>query len=225
MSEASALPALTRDEMRELDRKAIQELGIPSVVLMELAGLAVAGQAEALATGEGPVLVIAGRGNNGGDGYVAARHLANGGTEARVLVLASEEQIAGDARINLDILLRMGVFVHFLTPPVRWDIYQDDVSRASVVVDALFGTGLRGEVREPARRAIELLNQAGKPVVAVDIPSGLDGDTGVPLGVAVRADVTVTFARAKVGLVVPEAAGYVGRLLVADIGIPPHLKP
>ena len=225
MYDAPSGAAVTRDEARELDRKAIQELGIPSVVLMELAGLAVARETETLIEGEGPVLIVAGRGNNGGDGYVAARHLANRGLETQVLVLAPEEQIAGDARINLDIILRMGVFVRFLTTPVRWDVYREHLERASVVVDALLGTGLQGEVREPARTAIELLNQAAKRVVAVDIPSGLDCDTGQPLGLAVRAEVTVTFARAKVGLLKAEAAPYVGRLVVADIGIPPSLKP
>lgn len=225
MSEAPTNPPLTRDQMRELDRKAIQELGIPSVCLMELAGLAVARETEALIEGEGPVVVVAGRGNNGGDGYVAARHLANRGLETQVLVLAPEEQIAGDARINLDIILRMGLLVRFLTTPVRWDVYRDHLERASVVVDALLGTGLRGEVREPTRQAIEILNDLARPVVAVDIPSGLDCDTGEPLGVAVKATATVTFARAKVGLLGPEAAPYVGRLVVADIGIPPSLKP
>jgi NAD(P)H-hydrate epimerase len=234
VSETPSASPLTREQARELDRKAIQELGIPSVVLMELAGLAVAREAEALAGGAAPVVVVAGPGNNGGDGYVAARHLTNRGTRTDVLVFAPEEQVAGDARVNLDILLHMGVRVHCLprrdptlerSPPVRWDIYQEHLEASSVLVDALLGTGLRGEVREPARQAITLLNEAGKPVVAVDIPSGLDCDTGQPLGVAVRATVTVTFARAKVGLLKPEAAQYLGRLVVADIGIPPELAP
>jgi NAD(P)H-hydrate epimerase len=225
MPEVPAAAALTRDQARELDRKAIQELGIPSTVLMELAGLAVAREAEHLAGGKGPVLVVAGQGNNGGDGYVAARHLANRGIEASVVVFADERQIAGDAKVNLGILLRMAVPLRFLTAPIAWDVYRDQLRPAALVVDALFGTGLRGEVREPGRTAIELLNQARKPVVAVDIPSGLDCDTGQPLGVAVKAEVTVTFARAKVGLLRPEARPYVGRLVVADIGIPPSLSP
>ena len=224
MSEVPASAALTRDQARELDRKAIQELGIPSAVLMELAGLAVAREAEHLARGKGPVLVVAGRGNNGGDGYVAARHLANRGAETSVVVFADERQIAGDARVNLNILARMGVPLRFLTSPIAWDVYRDQLGLAAVVVDALFGTGLQGDVREPGRTAIELLNQTRKPVVAVDIPSGLDCDTGLPLGVAVKAEVTVTFARAKVGLLRAEAAPYVGRLVVADIGIPPSLS-
>lgn len=153
------------------------------------------------------------------------RHLANRGIEASVVVFADERQIAGDAKVNLGILLRMAVPLRFLTAPIAWDVYRDQLRPAALVVDALFGTGLRGEVREPGRTAIELLNQARKPVVAVDIPSGLDCDTGQPLGVAVKAEVTVTFARAKVGLLRPEARPYVGRLVVADIGIPPSLSP
>lgn len=225
MCEPPSSPPLGRSQARELDRKAIEELGIPSVVLMELAGLAVAREAKALSEARGPVLVVAGRGNNGGDGYVAARHLSNRGLEVAVLVLAAKGQIAGDARTNLDILLRMGVFVDFLTVPLRTDVLCRHLEEASAVVDALLGTGLQGRVREPSRTAIELVNQAARPVVAVDIPSGLDCDTGEPLGLAVRAAVTVTFARAKVGLLKAEAQPYVGRLVVADIGIPPALTP
>lgn len=218
-------PPISRSQARELDRKAIEELGIPSVVLMELAGLAVAREAEALSGGRGPALVVAGRGNNGGDGYVAARHLSNRGLRVAVLVLATKEQIAGDARTNLDILLRMGVFVDFLAAPLRTDVLRRHLQEAAVVVDALLGTGLQGTVREPSRTVIDLINEAAKPVVAVDIPSGLDCDTGQPLGSAVRAAVTVTFARPKVGLLKAEARPYVGRLVVADIGIPPGLTP
>ena len=225
MSEAPTGSALTRNEMRELDRKAIEELGIPSVCLMELAGLAVADEADSLCKEGRLVVVVAGRGNNGGDGYVAARHLSNRGVETEVLVLAPEEQIAGDARINLEVILRMGVFVHFLATPVRWDVFRERLQRACVMVDALLGTGLKGDVREPSRQAIEVVNGLGRPVVSVDIPSGLDCDKGEPLGIAVKATTTVTFARAKVGLLKPEAARYVGRLVVADIGIPPDLTP
>ena len=119
----------------------------------------------------------------------------------------------------------MGVFVHFLTTPVRWDVFRKRLQRACVMVDALLGTGLKGDVREPSRQAIEVVNDLDRPVVSVDIPSGLDCDTGEPLGIAVKATTTVTFARAKVGLLKPEAAAYVGRLVVADIGIPPDLTP
>ena len=181
MSETPTDSALTRNEMRELDRKAIEELGIPSVCLMELAGLAVAEEADSLCKEMRLVVVVAGRGNNGGDGYVAARHLSN-----------------------------RGIYV---------------LQEACVMVDALLGSGLKGDVREPSRQAIEVVNRLDRPVVSVDIPSGLDCDTGEPLGIAVKATTTVTFARAKVGLLKPEAARYVGRLVVADIGIPPDLTP
>jgi len=225
VSEPEPPAALTRQQARELDRKVVQELGIPSVVLMELAGLAVAREVDRLCTGAKLVAVVAGPGNNGGDAYVAARHLANRGYQCEVLVLGHEEQIAGDARTNLDVLLKMGVFVHFLAPPIRWDVFRGRLDNACVVVDGLLGTGLRGDVREPARQAIAIINELGRPVVAVDIPSGLDCDTGEPLGVAVRATTTVTFVRPKVGLEKPEARPYVGKLVVDNIGIPAGFTP
>jgi NAD(P)H-hydrate epimerase len=208
--------------MREVDRRAIEEFGIPGVVLMENAGRGAAGVALAMLSRESSpsVLVIAGRGNNGGDGYVVARHLHNAGVEVSVRVLAPFDSITGDARVNLDIIRRMQLDVREMNIPEERETLAREIASASLVVDAMLGTGTKGEVRDPFRTAIELVNASKKPVLAVDIPSGLDGDSGVALGACIVATETVTFARAKTGLVQLSAQRYVGRITVVDIGVP-----
>lgn len=218
----SDVQALTVAEMREADRRAIEDYGIPGVVLMENAGRGAAGVAlQMLLTADArSVLVLAGRGNNGGNGYVIARHLHNAGVEVLVRVLASLDDITGDARINLDVIRRMGLDVREVKLPDHRDALTAELNAAGLVVDAMLGTGTKGDVRDPFRTAIELANAAGRPVLAVDIPSGLDGDTGPGMGGAVVARRTATFAAPKVGLVTPDARPFVGQLTVIDIGIP-----
>jgi hydroxyethylthiazole kinase-like uncharacterized protein yjeF len=218
---------MTRDQVREFDRHAIEDLGIPGIVLMENAGRQAADEAERLlAAGRGRrALVVAGRGNNGGDGFVVARHLLVRGYEPSVLVVAEEDKLTGDALANFRLLVPLGIRVDVCsgdTATVAAAIAEASAA-ADLVVDALLGTGLAGNVREPLRSAIEAINCAGdtgKPVLAIDIPSGLDADSGRPLGEAVRAAATVTFVAAKVGFTAPEALPYTGRLVVADIGVP-----
>jgi ADP-dependent NAD(P)H-hydrate dehydratase / NAD(P)H-hydrate epimerase len=215
---------LTARQMQELDRRAIEEFAVPGVVLMENAGRAVAefGATRFTDRFPGPVLVLCGKGNNGGDGYVIARHLANRGWQVRTLVLAPRAAIAGDAAVNLEILQRSGAAVDCVTAA-------DELHAAlegpvpQLVVDALFGTGLNNEVRGLYRQAIDWMNASGAPVLAVDIPSGVDADNGRILGAAVRADLTVTFACAKLGQVLHPGAGRVGELMVVDIGMPASL--
>ena len=209
---------LSRDQVRAIDRYAIDELGIPGVVLMENAGRAVADAVRELCAGSRApsVAVVAGRGNNGGDGFVAARHLVLGAVPVAVYLVGDPERLAGDARTNFEIVSRMGLSVVRVNGPSDLMPAAD----AGVIVDALFGTGLVGEVREPYAGIIRFLNELGRPVVAVDVPSGLDCDTGKPLGVAVRAAVTVTFVALKKGFADPEAAHYTGRVIVAGIGAP-----
>lgn len=183
--------AVTREEIVEIDRRAISEFGIPAATLMENAGKAVA-DVVLREIRPSVVAVVCGKGNNGGDGLVVARLLRAAGVDVRV------HQAAGDA------------------PPAGF------FDGCDVVVDALFGTGLRREVVGAMRALIEEMN-THPPVVAVDVPSGLDANTGTPLGAAVRAAVTVTMGLAKVGLLQPRAAPFVGRLIVADIGYPAAL--
>jgi len=219
------MKALTVVQMRRLDTIAIEELGIPGVVLMENAGRAVADEAEELLGEDGSVLVLAGGGNNGGDGYVAARHLENRGFDVTVGLLVPRAAISGDAATNLRILERMGIEVRDVGEPERLRSAVSGLAAGDVLVDAMLGTGLSGSLREPFATAIAMVNEhcaaAGVGVVAVDVPSGLDADTGRPLGeAAVRARRTVTFQFAKAGLVTDEGRRYVGELVVADISIP-----
>ncbi|MCM2356656.1 MAG: NAD(P)H-hydrate dehydratase [Geobacteraceae bacterium] len=206
--------------MQSMDRRAIEEFGVSGLTLMENAGR---GCAEAIIAGYGSgagqrAVVVAGKGNNGGDGYVIARLLRERGWQVATFVLARREDIAGDARANLD-RLQDGVVV-FCPEPRQLGRYVAAFRDATVIVDALLGTGLKSEVRGIYADAIELINGAGKPVVAVDIPSGIDAATGGVLGCAVRAELTVTFALAKLGHVLFPGAEYSGRLRIVDIGIP-----
>ncbi|OHB64197.1 MAG: NAD(P)H-hydrate epimerase [Planctomycetes bacterium RBG_13_50_24] len=214
---------MTRDEVRAFDAWAINSLGIPGVVLMENAGRSCAELIEdKLKDIANPkVCIFCGTGNNGGDGYVIARHLINRGIRVTVVVCGDRNKIKGDAKTNLDILERMGRPVELLNPSDR-DIAGEAErlgTGAGVIVDSLFGTGLRGQLSDEYRRLIESINACNSPVLAVDIPSGLDCDAGEPLGGAIRAAWTVTFVAVKKGFVSANAAQYTGEIFIASIGI------
>jgi NAD(P)H-hydrate epimerase len=212
------IPVLTSAETREIDRQS-ESRGVPVLDLMERAGWAVA-RAALSATGGGygrRALVVAGKGNNGGDGLVAARHLAARGMGVTALLVAAPEELSGPAAENLRRL--EGVRVAEATP----ERLAREALRADVVVDALFGTGFRGAPEGLAATAIEAMNGSGAAVVAADIPSGVDADTAAVRGEAVWADVTVTFGAPKVGLVLYPGAEHAGILEVADIGFPADL--
>jgi len=217
--------AVNREQIRELDRIAIEDYDIPGVILMENAGRACAEVAhDMLGDADGQrVTILCGRGNNGGDGFVVARHLANRGADITILLLAEAAEVlerGGEAAINLRIIQRMGLRTQQLDSAQAVAGAIRAHSGADLFVDALLGTGISGAVREPFRTAIEVLNECDAPVLAVDVPSGLDCDTGEPMGVAVRADTTVTFAVNKVGLTRPGAADWSGDVRVAEISIP-----
>jgi ADP-dependent NAD(P)H-hydrate dehydratase / NAD(P)H-hydrate epimerase len=228
---AMARTAMTAAEMTGADAKA-QRLGVPGIRLMEQAGTAVAAVARALAAeterwGTGPILVLAGAGNNGGDGFVAARRLAAHGARVAVALVATETRPrTEDAARNWDRLapLRDVERIHV---PVARDVAMlgHGVERAALVIDALLGTGVRGVLREPVRSAVDLANRAraaGVPVLAVDCPTALDLTSGELSDPVVRADVTITFHRPKTGLLTRRGAAVAGRVLVAPIGIPPE---
>jgi ADP-dependent NAD(P)H-hydrate dehydratase / NAD(P)H-hydrate epimerase len=218
------LNAITAARMRRADRLTISRYGIPVLLLMENAGRAVAEATRALLKKKRGrrVIVLCGSGHNGGDGVVAARYLHNGGYGVEVWWIKNPGRWQGDIALHYRMAKRLGVrfraFVS-LSPVLR----RRRLRRAAVLVDALLGTGTRGEIRGLYREAIEAIRHARRPVVAVDIPSGLDADSGRPLGIAVQADVTVTMAAPKIGLAKPIARPYVGQLVVADIGIPQAL--
>ncbi|HEY3355493.1 MAG TPA: NAD(P)H-hydrate dehydratase [Polyangia bacterium] len=210
---------VTAEQMRAIDRATIDDFGVPGPVLMEAAGR---GAAEViLAARPAPglrVAVLCGSGNNGGDGAVIARHLHNRGAEVRLYLCAPRDKIRGDADLHLRVVEKMGL--PCLDARAGAAALDDFARHADVVVDALLGTGLSAEVRGVYRDIIEAVNGLAALVVAVDIPSGLDADRGVPLGVCVRADHTVTFAHPKLGLVTDPGFTRVGRLHVVDIGVP-----
>jgi NAD(P)H-hydrate epimerase len=218
------LNLVTAAEMRELDRRTIEEIGVPSLVLMENAGRSTyVVLRQEFPDLSGPVAVVAGRGNNGGDGFVVARYAANAGLPVLVFLLAERQQVAGDARVNLDILSRMGVPVEEVLDDSALALAVQRLNQAGVIVDALLGTGLNAPVRGHLAEMIGHLNRLPGPVLAVDIPSGLCADTGQVLGVAVKAQVTVTYGFPKLGQILPPGRNLVGRLWRVDISIPPGL--
>ncbi len=208
---------LTAEEMAKVDRFAIEELGIPGRVLMEQAGAAVAEVCLGLLPGgkAARAVVVCGRGNNGGDGFVVARRLQERGCEVEVILLADPEQVRGDARANLDLWRRLGNEI----APVGKEL-EERLLRADLIVDAMLGTGARGALREPYREICRLINRSKAAVVAVDLPTGVDADTGECDPDAVRADATVTFGARKPGLIFSPGFEHAGRLWVADIGFP-----
>ena len=211
---------LSRDEVRDLDRRAIEDFGLPGVVLMENAGRGVAELLLRLGI-QGQVVVCCGRGNNGGDGFVIARHLDNAGAAVRVLLFAKPEELTGDAAVNYHVLARSGPPIAVI-PPSAFDADQlrQELTLADWIVDALFGSGLAGPLRPPFDQVVTVINAAAARVLAVDIPSGLDGDTGQPLGPTVRAHHTATIAAMKKGFTQPAAKPWLGRVHVIDMGLP-----
>jgi NAD(P)H-hydrate epimerase len=226
---AAARAPIGSEGMTGADLRA-QKLGVPGQRLMEHAGVAVAAAVKAIAeaTGRwtrGPILILCGPGNNGGDGLVAARHLARAGAQvAAVLVSSAARPSTPDAGRNWDRLDREPrVSRLHVTSGLELKVLGKDVDRASVLVDALLGTGVQGELRDPVRSAVELVLRARAakvPIVAVDTPTAVDLTSGDPSEPVVRADLTVTFHRPKTGLLTRRGAALAGKVLVAPIGIP-----
>ncbi len=221
MSEPNAL-RLTREQSREIDRIAIEQYGLPGIVLMENAGR---GAAELLLGRgvAGPVVICCGKGNNAGDGFVIARHLAIRGCVVSLLLFAPREGIAGDAAINLRVVERMDLPRRIVSDETDWVYARDELAKADWVVDALLGTGTQGAVREPFLSAIRAINSARSRVLAVDLPSGLDCDSGETLGECVRATVTATFVAKKTGFDSPAAQPCLGEIEVISIGAPSQI--
>ncbi len=219
---------LTREQVRELDRLAIESFGVRGLILMENAGGACAREAVDLlgdAAGK-TVAIFCGKGNNGGDGFVIARHLSNRGADVRVVLTGATEELLGregDAATNLNIVVKMQLPLTEVLDADGIGNAVSDSKDADLLVDALLGTGVTGALRGIFRPLIEAVNTLKKPVLAVDLPSGLDSDTGAVLGSALRCKRTVTFAGVKRGFLNPEAAEYTGKVKVADIGIPRSL--
>jgi hydroxyethylthiazole kinase-like uncharacterized protein yjeF len=215
----------TAEQMQELDRKAIETYRIPGVVLMENAGR---GAAEIICNifpdlQKKRIAIIAGKGNNGGDGFVIGRHLLNQGFSIKVFLLTQPKSLRGDAEINYQIFSRMKGEVISIPSSKDYQKVKKDLEKFDLLIDGIFGTGLDAEVRGYYREVIEHLNSLKKPVVAIDIPSGLAANTGRPLGTAIRASHTITFGLPKVGHLISPGIDYVGEVKVVDIGIPRSL--
>lgn len=245
-------PALTREQMQAFDRWAMEEMGVPGIVLMENAGRgcaevllrvhalsasdntgpgsaadrnSIALRLEDFAGGRYPrpkrVVICCGRGNNGGDGYVLGRYLALLGVEVRVLAFADPDQLSGDAHWAALVYRRLHLpLVPFWTSPLDETRLLAELASADWIADALFGTGLKGPLRRPFDRVVELVNGVGQPILAVDIPSGLDCDTGESAGPAIRARCTATMAAWKRGFLNPAARSFTGEVYVVTLGVP-----
>lgn len=213
---------ITPDQMREIDRRAIEEIGIPGAVLMENAAIQVAMKAAAVLTKNkgSQAVVLAGTGNNGGDALAVTRHLLAMGFSVMLFTYKSSEAYTGDAKINADILDKMGVEMHCLWDQGQYDLFESALSVCDLVIDGLFGTGLNRDLDSTAKKVIRSVNTLSRCTLSIDIPSGLDGLTGKIRGDCIRADYTVTFFLPKTGMVQYPAAQYLGELTVADISIP-----
>ncbi|MBC7856628.1 MAG: NAD(P)H-hydrate epimerase [Pirellulaceae bacterium] len=210
------LPPLTRELVRSIDRKAIEDYGMSGLVLMENAGRGCADKLCELGI-RGKVVIVCGKGNNGGDGFVITRHLDARGIRVRVVLVAQPDELRGDAEANYAVLKSAGF------PIVDVSGLSDALAGADWIVDALLGTGATGDPRQPIARAIEMLTASGSRKLAVDLPSGLDCDTGIPGYPTFRADQTCTFVAPKVGFANPAAKEFLGTVSVHDIGVPRKL--
>ena len=213
---------LNAAQMREADRRTIEEIGIPSLVLMENAGRQVVAAIEAIHgdLAEHRVAVLCGRGNNGGDGFVVARTLLQRGIDVAVFVIGRIADVRGDARINLEILGRLGHTTVEVADGQAWELHFSEVAACTLIVDAIFGTGLNAPLSGLLETVVADVNASGIPVVAIDLPSGLSADARVPIGDSIVAGATVTLAAPKLALVLPPAELRAGDIVIADIGIP-----
>ena len=235
---------VTAKQMKRLDQLAIEKYGIPSLLLMENAGRGIAdlvgtvlkvpvpfGTVPRRTVPRGTVLegtgfeilAVCGKGNNGGDGFCAARHLANRGYRVKVALLAHPDELKDDPKVNYRILKKMGVPIEQITDGKRLTQFKTLVRNADLILDAIFGVGLTRPVEGIYFDAISVINQSRKPVLAVDIPSGLNSDTGEELGIAIRARLTGTLAAPKRGLFFGKGPECSGKITVLDISIPKRL--
>ncbi|HIE27492.1 TPA: NAD(P)H-hydrate dehydratase [Candidatus Poribacteria bacterium] len=210
----------TAQEMRSIDAQTIEMVGIPGIVLMENAGQAVTKIVKEILDDGKRVAIFVGRGNNGGDGLVVARYLALSGFNVTIYLLSEAERFRGDAKTNLQIAQNLQLKIKLLLSQEQLSAYRDEIQLCGVIVDSIFGTGLKGAVRGFAAELIAFINSTGKPIVAVDLPSGLDADTGRAESVCVHATHTVTIGLPKRGLMLYPGADFTGTLTVADIGFP-----
>jgi hydroxyethylthiazole kinase-like uncharacterized protein yjeF len=213
---------LNSTQMRDADRRTIEEIGIPSLVLMENAGRQAVAAMEAVYSDllDRQIAVLCGRGSNGGDGFVIARTLVQRGADVAVFLIGRVADVRGDARLNLEILGRLGVTVVEIADSQAWELHFSEVRDCTLIVDAIFGTGLKAAVSGLIESVIADVNASDIPVVAIDLPSGLSGDSADLIGPSIEAALTITLGAPKIPLVLPPAELRAGDIVIADIGIP-----
>lgn len=211
------MKVVTADAMQKIDREAEDRYGIPPIILMENAAISSAFCImRMLKTGQNKVIFFCGQGNNGGDGFACARHLFNRGLKVKVYFAGKIKKLSDETRINYKILCKMGQSI--LRP--RLSLLREELRKSDLIVDALLGIGLKYKVRQPLYSLIELINNSKRPVLSLDVPSGLDATSGEVCGIAVKATRTITFGLLKKGFLNPKAREYIGKLIIGDIGLP-----
>ena len=221
------IKVLTGEQMRNIDKKAIEDLKIPGIILMENAGIAINQQVldiiDETNIDNPSVLIICGKGNNGGDGFVAARHLAQNGIQSTIISLYEESDLAGDALVNHNMLKSFAEINYF--EEIDLELLRSMIIESDIIIDAVFGTGLNSEIKGNVKDIINSINEYSEGyIVSVDIPSGINATTGEIMGSAVVADYTVTFFAPKLGLVLYPGADHAGEVIVCDISIPDFLE-
>lgn len=209
---------LSRADSQEIDRLCMEKYGIPGVVLMENAGRGIVDYFLSLKP-KGKVVICCGGGNNGGDGFVVARHLDNHGISVHVLLLSEPDRLKGDAKVNYDIVMKSEIAVSSISK-ANLHVVQSYLDEATWIIDALFGTGLQNQVKHPYDAIIHAMNASSKHIISIDIPSGLDCDSGEPLGIAVKASHTMSMVGLKKGFLNSKAKQYLSRIHIIDIGVP-----
>ena len=217
------MKVLSPQRMAQYDRYAIETWGIPSAVLMENAGRNTYRlMKERYLGGRKRIVIVCGRGNNGGDGFVVGRYALTDGYRVQVFLIGRKTELKGDAALNMNLFQSLSGEITELTEPSK--VFGRALKHADIIVDAIFGTGLSKRVGGVEEIVIDTINASGKPVIAVDIPSGIDGNTGSALGSAVRAEHTYTYAYPKLGQIMPPGSDHTGKLTVIDISIPPFVE-
>ncbi len=218
------MKAAAPKQMNEIDRAAISRVGLPGIVLMENAAIRIFDEVKKILV-ELPkkrTVVFAGKGNNGGDAFAVARHLHNNDVITEIYITCSKSEITGDSGINLKVIENMGIVPKELSENILNEL-SDSLKNADIIIDGIFGTGFKGEIKGIIKDAVCMINSSGKTVLSIDIPSGVNGTTGEVSGACIRAARTVTLCLPKTGIIIHPGCEYAGELVVADIGIPPEI--
>ena len=215
----------TAEELKEIDRRCVWDYRIPALLLMENAGRGASEMAKEINPSRRQTVILVGKGNNGGDGLVVARFLRFWKVPVKVWMIGASKGYRKNSApwYNHQIVKRLGIPIEHYMGEAQSAAIRKDVSNAGLIVDAMFGVGLSGDVREPYAGIIGMVNDSGSKVLAIDVPSGLDSDTGEPLGIAVKALKTATFAAMKKGFENEASRKYTGEVVLIDIGVPPEL--